>query len=246
MITLKFCPICGNDQITQYQRFGIAPRVAYEVMPGVNVNAVVMTHYFICQNCKTIFQNPRLSDSELDNFYSQGYYRRTINSTDEEMDRDEAYRAKFDAEIIKKRIGKVTSHLDMGSSRGYLLEAMGANVKVGVELNVNYVKVKGVAVYADTKQIPQKSFDLVTAIHVLEHVSAPVEYLRTMAQFAGTSGHVVVEVPTWKSPGGPLRLAHLYHFEPDVLKFLCTQVGLTVLHVEFTPHLMVICKADNN
>ena len=146
MITLKSCPICGSSRIIQYRQVIQTPDVIHEIMPGIVVNAVITTHYCLCQDCNLIFQNPRLSDTELDKYYSTGYYRRTLIMTDEEKDWDEAYRAKIDQEIIKQYVGKPTSHLDIGCSRGYLLDAVGAKVKVGVETDVDGVKVKGIEV----------------------------------------------------------------------------------------------------
>jgi SAM-dependent methyltransferase len=244
MITLKSCPNCKSNSIVQYRQVIQPPDVAYEIMPGVKVNATVISRYYICQNCNLIFQNPRLSDTDLDRFYSQGYYRRTIDATKEEMNFDEESRAKVDVAIVKKIIGDVESHLDIGSGRGYLLEGIGANIKVGVDANIDYIKAKSVSIYSDINQVPQKQFDLVTAIHVLEHVSKPLDYLKKMTNLVKKGGYLVIEVPTWKSPGGSLRFAHLYHFEPDVLKLMCAQVGLTVEHTEFTPHLLLICKHD--
>lgn len=221
---------------------GLAPRVAYEVMPGVKVNATVVAYYFLCQNCHVIFQNPRMSDQELNKFYSEGYYRRLLNMTDEERDNDEMYRAKVDLDIINKSVGKVKSHLDVGCSRGYLLELVKADFKAGVESDVNNVTAKGVKVYRQISEVPSKSFDLVSALHTLEHVPDPKSFLEDMIKLVHKNGSLVIEVPTWKSPGGPLRLPHLFHFEPDVLKLMCQEVGLKVLHVEFTPHLLLICK----
>lgn len=244
MITLKSCPVCDSNLITQYHQTGFAPHVIHEIMPGVRVDAAIITRYSVCQNCNMIFQNPRLSDRQLDDFYGKGYYRKTLNLTDEEKDKDEEYRAKTDAKIIKQYVGKVKTHLDIGCSRGYLLDAIGATVKVGVETDVDNVKVKDIEVYSTMDHVPHKKFDLITAIHVLEHVPSPLEYLQSMAKFVSKDGYLVVEVPTWKSPGGPLRLSHLFHFESDVLRLMCREVGLKVTDVKFTPHLMLICKLD--
>ncbi len=216
----------------------------YEIIPSVKVEAVVFVYYSICQDCNLIFQNPRLSDIELDKFYSTGYYRRTIKDTDDEADEGEEFRAKTDATIIMNHIKDVRSHLDIGCSRGYLLDAVGANIKVGVDTNVDNFKISGVKIYTKMNQVPRKPFNLVTAIHVLEHVSKPLDYLRSMVNFTGKNGYLVIEVPTWKSPGGPLRFAHLYHFEPDVLRQLCIQAGLCVIHEELTPHLIFICQLN--
>lgn len=242
MTTITFCPICASKNITQYHQSGFAPHVIFEIMPGVKIDAAVISRYFLCQNCHIIFQNPRMSDEELNKFYAEGYYRQTLNLTDKDKDDDERHRAEIDSEIIKQYIGKVTSHLDLGCSRGFLLEAVGATVKIGVESDIKNVSLKNVKVYPEIKKVPQKSFDLVTAVHTLEHVPDPINFLKDMIRKVSENGHLIIEVPSWKSPGGPLRLPHLFHFEPDVLRLMCKEVGLQVLETKFTPHLLLICK----
>ncbi len=244
MITLNACPVCHSDRIIEYK---IIPGggLIIEITPGVKVNAATITRYCLCQNCNLIFQNPRLSDTELDIYYGSGYYRQHINSPPEGMDKSEDNRAKFDAEIIKQQIRNVKTHLDIGCGLGYLLEEIGADVKVGVESDVGYVKAKGIKVYSEMDQIPLKKFDLVTAIHILEHVPHPLDYLKAMVKFMDKNGYLVIEVPSWKTRGGPLGFAHLHHFEPDVLKNLCKQAGLQVIHEQFTPHLILICKLND-
>lgn len=246
MITLKSCPVCNSSSIATKSHQVIGnPEVTHELVPGVNVNAFLVTRYSTCQNCNLIFQNPRLSDTQLDTYYKTGYYRQTLNLSAQELDTDEANRAKKDAEIIKQQIDNFNSHLDIGCSRGFLLEAVGASVKVGVEPNNDYVTTKGIVVYSEINQVPKQPFDLVTAIHVLEHVPSPLDYLKTMTKFVKKNGYLIIEVPTWKSPGGPLRFAHLSHFEPDVLRLMCKEIGLTVHNSLFTPHLMLICQVNN-
>lgn len=245
MIMLKECPICGNGKISNFEKIGLAPHVDYEIMPKVMVNAAIVSRYSVCSDCGIIFQNPRLSDSELDMFYGQGYYRQLLNMTQEQIDADELFRAKTDAEIIRGYFdGDIGSHLDVGCSRGNLLTELGTKIKVGVESNVDYVKENGIKVFKRLDQVPNQTFDLVSAIHVLEHESNPIDYLKSMAEFVKSGGLVAIEVPTWSSPGGPLRLPHLYHFEPEVLKRMCEQTGLTVLHEHHTPHLMLVCKSN--
>lgn len=245
MITLKSCPVCGSINITTYPKVGIAPEVSHEVMPKVYVDAAIISRYFVCQSCQVIFQNPRMSDEELDRFYSEGYYLGSINIRDEKKDNDEMLRAKIDSKIVREHIGEITSHLDIGASRGYFLDIVGAKLKVGVEPNNSYVTASGIEVYRNVSQVPQQSFELVSAIHTLEHVADPKSLFKDMVKKVDKEGLLIIEVPTWKSPGGPLRLSHLFHFEPDVLKLLCLQVGLTVIHTEFTPHLLLICRLDN-
>jgi SAM-dependent methyltransferase len=241
MITLKSCPNCNSNNISEYKTV-LNGDLVCEIGPGIKVNGAIVTRYCICQSCSLIFQNPRMADFELDKYYSSGAYRQTTNAPPEGMDKSEDNRAKIDTSIIKKYTRKPASHLDVGCGRGYLLNRLNAKLKVGVESEVGYVKAKNVLVYKKINSITQRSFDLVTVIHTLEHVSDPLGYLRKTVKLLSKNGFLVIEVPSWKTRGGPLGLAHLSHFEPDVLKLMCKQVGLSVEHTEFTPHLMVICK----
>lgn len=246
MIKLKNCPICESPDVSQYRQFGAAPRVKYEIMPNVKVSAAILTSYFICKKCHVIFQNPRMSKRELEEYYKKGYYRRMINSPSKIIDEDEMHRAKFDSKIIKEVIGKVESHLDVGASRGFFLEKVGAELKVGIEPNIESIKNKEITAYAKIGKVPKRKFALVSAIHTLEHLPDPLKSLREMVKFVEKDGYVVIEVPTWKSPGGPLRLSHLFHFEPDVMRFICKEVGLEIVETKFTPHLLVVCKLASN
>jgi SAM-dependent methyltransferase len=245
MITLKSCPNCTSYSIAHYQNV-TAGSLAVEILPGVKIDTTVITRYSICQECHLIFQNPRLSDQELNIFYSSGYYRRTIKPPPEGMDKGEENRAELDAEIIKKNIGKVKSHLDIGCGLGYLLNAVNADIKIGVELDFNYVKLKEIKVYREIEQVSPRKFDLVTLIHTLEHVSHPLDFLKRAAKFVSKSGFLVIEVPSSKTSGGPFGFPHLSYFEPDVLKLMCVQARLRVIDVEFTPHLVLICRVSNN
>lgn len=245
MITLEFCPNCDSRRFVEYRTL-LGGSIIAEFTPGVKVNAGIITRYCLCQDCHLIFQNPRLSDEELGIYYGSGYYRRMINPPPEGMDKGEENRANIDAGIIKNNIGKVKSHLDIGCGLGYLLEKVEADIKVGVELDVDYVKFKEIKVYRELGQVTPKKFDLITCIHTLEHEPHPVEYLKRITKFMKDDGYLVIEVPSSKTRGGPLGFAHLSYFEPDVLRLMCRRVGLQVIQTEFTPHLLLICKLSRN
>lgn len=242
MDKLTSCPLCGSKNFTPFPQLGLAPMVQHKIMPTVAVNAAIVTNYFSCQQCRVLFQNPRLTEDNLDLFYSKGYYRRSLNLTAKRIREDEKERALRDADIIKKHAKSIHSHLDIGCGQGYLLKSINAPLKVGVEIDNQRIPTGEIEVYPRIDQVPQNSFDLVTAIHVIEHLPDPKNLLKSMVKKVAKNGSLVIEVPSWKSPGGPLRLAHLFHFETDVLKLLCQEVGLKVVEVEFTPHLLMICK----
>lgn len=242
MITLNLCPNCGSDNISKFASGITLASGIFEVMPGVPADSAIFSDYDSCKICGLVFQNPRMSDLEIAKFYSQGYYQRIINMNEEEKEVDEKKRAENDSEIIKKNLGKVESHLDIGCGRGYLLSAIGAKIRVGVESEESRVKRGKLIVYKDLDDIKEGKFDLVTAIHVLEHVSSPAGYLNNITKFLKNESTLVIEVPSEGSPGGPLRLAHLYFFDRQVLERICDSVGLVVVREYLTPHLVVFCK----
>lgn len=243
MITFKSCPNCKSRNIRLYKKALTLSRNLYvEIIPGVKLDVAPVSPYSICSDCDLIFQNPRMSDEEIKIFYSKGYYRKTLVGNIEAGDLDEKSRAEYDTNLIKQFTNEVKSHLDIGCGRGYLLDLIGAQIKAGVEEDQSYVKIKGIKVYQKLDEVPQMEFDLVTAIHVVEHEPHTLIFLKNIRRYVNDRGIVVIEVPSWDSPGGPLRLAHLYHFEPHVLVSMCEKAGLSVISQQKTPHLVLICK----
>lgn len=242
MITLNTCPVCNSSNIAQHPWVGFGPDVTCEVMPGVNVNAAIVNRSSVCRECHLIFQNPRLSDSDLDTFYSKGYYRKMMTKASKGEEGFEMRRAKIDTEIIKLYVKTVESHLDVGCGRGFLLDSIEAKVKVGVEPDKGFVVKKNSKLYTDISQIKHKPFSLITAVHVLEHAAKPLDVLKNISRLLGTDGIAVIEVPFGEDYGKSLEFVHLYHFEPNVLKNMCVKSGLHVLHIHFTPHLLLVCK----
>lgn len=53
----------------------------------------------------------------------------------------------------------------------------------------------GYTVYQSVEEAPSDSFDVVTAFHVVEHLTTPVETLQGMRRCLKSSGQLVVEVP---------------------------------------------------
>jgi SAM-dependent methyltransferase len=81
---------------------------------------------------------------------------------------------------------------------------------------------------------------VVSAFHVLEHIPAPTDFLRSIARWAKPGGHVVIEVPNFGSRarlrsdkfGGwhHLRpLEHINHFTAATLRQTFQRGGLSPL-----------------
>lgn len=83
--------------------------------------------------------------------------------------------------------------------------------------------------------LPERSFDVVSAFHVLEHIADSRAFLTTMARWARPGAFVVIEVPNWHSYQrqqmrgdwiGLRPLEHLVHFTPQTLPRTMRAVGV--------------------
>jgi 2-polyprenyl-3-methyl-5-hydroxy-6-metoxy-1,4-benzoquinol methylase len=83
--------------------------------------------------------------------------------------------------------------------------------------------------------LPERSFDVVSAFHVLEHIADSRSFLGTMARWARPGGFVAIEVPNFASVqrrrlgeqwSGLRPREHLVHFTPSTLKRTFRAAGL--------------------
>lgn len=242
MIDVTQCPLCQSKNLIPYQSVFSKPRIVFESPVG-KLNGMVMVNYASCTDCGYIFQTPRLAVEELQRYYADGHYRKWLDVPQEALDQDEYQRALSVMESIKT-LGELKSHLDVGCSRGYLLELSdmnGTRSVLGVEPNQDYVMKQKENVVASMALV-DTHFDLVTSIHVLEHVTDPMAEVKSYADHTKQGGYLIVEVPSAASQGGPLRLAHLSFFLPHVLKQMLVHVGYQIESTLLTPHLRIIAK----
>jgi SAM-dependent methyltransferase len=88
-------------------------------------------------------------------------------------------------------------------------------------------------------------FDIITMWHVLEHLTRPVEVLKSLAQLLTDDGVLLVSVPNFKSWQSKLFRGswfhldpprHIIHFEADTLEHCLADAGLvTTKRWEFLP-----------
>jgi hypothetical protein len=231
-VTVENCPLCGSKR-NLYYGDGRAPMLSIPDTLG-GVTLAVITSYYQCVECGLIRQSPRLSDASLAELYASGDYRHMLNGTQELFDTDELNRAKYIYPLIEGS----GSHLDIGCSRGYLLEMSrdeGRKV-LGVEPNAAYVN-EGVPTVATLEQI-RSQWDTITCIQVFEHVGNPVEYAEKIVSLMPEGGRLILEVPSEQSPGSPLRLWHLYFYTPPVIMRLFH--ALKLVDFQRTPHNLFI------
>lgn len=213
-ISVGACPLCGGER----QRF-------FEQLHEGGRTWI----YRLCETCGLVFQSPRMNDAELTAFYASGY-RDAVQGTEAPTDKDlriQAGRARLLLAFCKGRLPRPTRHLDIGSSSGALLRAFAAEYgceSVGVEPGEAYRNAshsRGVYLFPDLATLEREesgTFDLISMIHVLEHIPDPVAHLsRLRERWMARGGHLLVEVPNLYGHQA-VEPAHLLAFSARTLR----------------------------
>ncbi|HUF39653.1 MAG TPA: methyltransferase domain-containing protein, partial [Anaerolineales bacterium] len=167
------CPLCGDRRSSLFE--------ARRFMD-------VEVRYRLCGRCGFVFQSPRMSGEALEGFYAHEYrlvYQDKAGPTEKDL-LVQQKRAEHTIAFLSDRIDRVDRFLDIGSSAGILLEKMKGRFEClacGVEPGEAYRRFasdKGLEIYATLDELASAQtgpFDLVSMMHVLEHLADPVGYL---------------------------------------------------------------------
>jgi len=226
------CPWCGSDNI-KHDNQRMAGSLSGDIeLGGAKILVAAVVEYSECE-CGLVFQEHRQSDEWYTWFYESGTYRDTMKMYQGDIDADELDRAVGEIKFIASMGIHFKHHLDIGSSRGYFLEqtrkVFGCSV-YSEELNQEYSHAK----YPQ----PTKDIDMVTAIHVLEHVCDP---LKELTRWAGlTNKYMLIEVPGLKR--STLGFSHLYYFPPELLRSKIEQLGFNIMAVDTELHTRILAE----
>ena len=220
-------PLCGNSEakiLSEMDSFGFKVR------------------YYLCQTCGFVFQNPGESAAADPAFYAETY-RKLYQSTDEPTAKDlrqQRLRAEYQLHLLQNHgVCRLWRTLDIGASSGTLLqtlhEAYGGEM-IGVEPGNAYRKLaeaKGFKLYTSIEDLQANEtarFDLVTMMHVLEHLEDPLGTLRDIrVNLLEDSGFLLVEVPNFYAHES-YELAHLSCFTEHTLGEMLKQAGYEIMH----------------
>lgn len=203
----------------------------------------------VCKECGVGFTNPGLSPEESAGLYASGKYRVTSGKRFNPFVEFLIYLSRLGR---KRRIGKYMKGgriLDIGCGRGLFLNIMrknGWNV-TGVESDketASYVSnTYGIDVVAGSPSewgFPDRSFDVITLSHVLEHIPDPAGMVGACRRLLKERGLLVVAVPNISSlqasvgKGAWFHLDvpyHLCHFSENGLSSLLRRNSFEILKV---------------
>jgi SAM-dependent methyltransferase len=225
------CPLCESD--TSHHHFFF--RVIAKLWVKNYIPVPVM--YAICDECGLVFQWYRMDESEMTKYYA-GQYRATVQGGDDDVtDRvltEQTARVKY--LLPELPFESVKKHLDIGASTGLFMQAIKDKYEcetLGIEPGEKYryyAKKNGLKILSDLDVLHKEhenAFDLITIIHVLEHLVDPVRMLVRLHDYIAKDGRLLIEVPHLYFEHS-LNLSHPVAFTADTLKETLSRSGWNI------------------
>ncbi len=192
------CPLCRRNEPRPYR---------------ANMYALGSTCFHLVRcPCGLVYVEPRPDAATIARIYDDpSYYTEGYNlgvESENYFSRRDELLALYDRTMhdLERIVGRPGDMLELGSAGGFLLEAArrrGWRVK-GIEISppaIEYSRRElALEVFAgDLFDAPfaPKSFDLIVADNVLEHVIEPERALRKLRELLRPGGHLVVVVPAY-------------------------------------------------
>lgn len=209
------------------------------------------TDFRLCRVCGLVFRNKFPTPNELDEIYKQAYSAENISYADTNQESGdyaiEAYAAFLTKTIIKPGMRV----LDFGAATGTLvaqLQHSGVAVD-GVEYSAEArefcAATRGFKLMSGLDVILPGTYDVVTMIEVIEHVTDLQATLLNLRKVLKLGGLIFITTPNRKGiraimEGGHWREArkkfHLILFDKQSLKFHLGETGFVDIHrVVFSP-----------
>lgn len=212
--------------------------------------------YSRCNDCETVFMNPRPGEDLLNDFYknSENYkfwndymFPQTEKARMESIFRP---RAKKIVELCKEYGLIGGTILEIGSAFGTFCEAIKEesffNNIIAVEPTPNLAETcrqKGFETYEETIEelsLPDHYADVVVNFEVIEHLGNPKEFVAKCIQFLKPGGLFICTCPSingigtivLKEQAKVVDHEHLNYFTPLSLKGMAEDLGLTVLELQ--------------
>lgn len=245
-VSLAVCPICRGTSLH-----------TVETVPDAYIPLLVLQQ---CDSCGVIFLNPRLTEAAVvavenaSEVYVMGA-EETEQVISDPLTRMASYLSSFVRSPGRR-------WLDIGCNAGLLLEAVRRQgwQPVGVEIATEPAQRArdhyGLTVYNRLEEIEHEApFDMITAWHVLEHTTYPVDFLRAASRKLASGGVLAMQVPAYEmreqfAERGQLSSlicsVHNFYFTLESLRSLLASTGLQVIDISTDPQSLLLTAICSN
>lgn len=185
--------------------------------------------YVRCKACRLVYENPRLTESELKEYYSKESYYFSPNEGEETSGYQDYFTEcspahwKMYFDVVEKYAGKAQGqYLDVGCGTGGLLKVAQTRgwKSLGVEISrwaIETGRKDGLEILEGSLQdlgLPGDSFQAISMFDVLEHVTAPRELMQEVYRVLKPGGTMIAETPNVNG----FFVTHLYREDADLVK----------------------------
>ena len=229
------CPACGHDDFI----FGLE-KIGFK--------------YVSCKQCSTLFINPRPSFDVLKKFYSESlsttfwvneFFKPVAENRREKIFRP---RAEYVRGLIKEAQNLVIG--DIGAGFGLFLEELRKilpeNKYIAIEPSAEMAQICSKSGF-DVKcmclediTVTEKSFDLLIAFELFEHLFDPVTFLQKIYSLLKPGGNLLLTTLNgqgfdililWERSKSVAPPHHLNFFNPVSIKILLERIGFDVIEI---------------
>jgi len=230
------CCLCGSHLMTSIEFAPNFPWVTSDLRPWKSKASLSM-----CSTCGLL---QKCTDSRYGEDVADIYATYSLDSADGSHDhlvvRAGGFKARASALIERLSEYGVSlqasgSILDYGCGRGAFLRAVSESLPgwsmMGADLTeanrIDVEKIEG-AEYTTLSQLPvERRYDVISLIHVVEHLQRPTEILNQLSLMLTEQGVLLIQVPDFsKNPFDLAVFDHVAHFSVQSLKNLANLAGL--------------------
>jgi SAM-dependent methyltransferase len=231
------CHLCGHALVEPVAEFAALRRVTSDCKPWAAGGWLG-----VCRACGGVQKRMDAAwRAEIERVYREYSIYHQSGGTEQSAFSAETGQGKARSERIVERVvqsGLAADRgrlLDVGCGNGALLRAGSQQLAgwslVGTEINDKYQAtveaIPGVERMhvGGAGEVPGQ-FDLVTLVHVLEHIESPAAFLESLRPKLTPGGRLLVEVPHYEAnPFDLLIVDHSTHFSASVLRGVAERAG---------------------
>jgi SAM-dependent methyltransferase len=232
------CPACGDAH----------PRVLFEATDRLYHTTTKIFKIVECRECRLIRLEPRPSLQELKTYYPDLYWYLPEGKVGRLAESYRRFVLRDHLRFVKQAVANSDQTgyvVDVGCGNGLLLHMLPYKKVLGLDLSPKAVSVAwlrngvpGVCADLIDAPLPPASCSVVSAFHLIEHLSDPVGFLQAARDLLTPGGRLVVQVPNvscwqfmlfgekWNGLDVP---RHLFNYRQRDLQSLLEYCGFEVV-----------------